>query len=60
MSKNFETLMAELETIVKELERENLSLESSIEKYKKGIELSKICHEKLKEAQKVLVNKIEE
>ncbi|XMB66519.1 exodeoxyribonuclease VII small subunit [Mycoplasmatota bacterium zrk1] len=60
MSKNFETLIEELEILVKELESESLPLEESLEKYKRGIELSKICHEKLKEAQKVLVIKIEE
>ncbi|XMB87257.1 exodeoxyribonuclease VII small subunit [Mycoplasmatota bacterium WC44] len=58
--KNFEELMQELEVIVRELESENLSLEKSIEKYQRGIELSKLCHEKLKNAQKVLVNKIED
>lgn len=57
MEKSFEQLMKELEVIVRELEGDQLSLEESIQKYQKGIELSKQCHDKLEEAKTVLVEK---
>jgi len=59
MSKTFEEMILELEKIVKELEEGNLPLDESIAKFKKGIELSKLCDEKLKEAQKAVVEKVE-
>lgn len=53
---NFEDALNKLETIVKELEDENISLESSIEKFELGVKLSSHCLKKLNEAEK----KIEE
>ena len=50
----FEELLKELEEIVKELESGNLSLEDSINKYKRGIELSSECKKMLEEAKKVI------
>ena len=55
----FEELLKELETIVKELESGNLSLDESIAKYQKGIELSNQCKKMLEEAKTVIVNKAE-
>ncbi len=55
----FEELLKELEIIVKELESGSLSLEESIEKYKRGIELSNQCKKMLEEAKTVIVNKTE-
>lgn len=46
----FETAMAQLEGIVRQLEQEELSLEDSIKAYKKGIELSQYCQQALEEA----------
>lgn len=55
----FEELLKELETIVKELESGNLSLDESISKYQKGIELSNQCKKMLEEAKTVIINKAE-
>ena len=55
----FEELLKELETIVKELESGNLSLDDSISKYQKGIELSNQCKKLLEEAKTVIINKAE-
>ena len=55
----FEELLKELETIVKELESGNLSLDESISKYQKGIELSNQCKKMLEEAKAVIINKAE-
>lgn len=53
----FEEAMAELETQVELLESGKLSLEESLDVYKYGVELSKICSAKL-EAVKQEVEKI--
>ena len=59
-NKKFEELLTELEEIVKELESGSLSLEDSIEKYKKGMELSNLCKRLLEEAKEVVVKQMEE
>jgi exodeoxyribonuclease VII small subunit len=56
----FEELLNELNAIVKELESGTLSLEESIEKYKRGMELSNLCKAKLMEAKEVVVTKMNE
>ena len=53
----FEDLLAELNEVVKELESGTLSLEESIQKYEKGIELSKKCKDKLLAAKEVVIAK---
>lgn len=55
----FEELLKELENIVEELESGNLSLDESITKYQKGIELSNECKKMLEEAKTVIINKAE-
>lgn len=50
--KTLEELMNELEKISKELESENISLEDTIEKFKKGSEIAKLAEKKLNEAEK--------
>lgn len=52
---NFEEALRRLEESVKRLESGALSLEESIDEYKKGLELSSICSGKLKDAQELLV-----
>ena len=47
----FEAAMAELETIVKNLETGKTSLEDSINAYERGISLKNHCESKLREAQ---------
>ncbi|WP_414052472.1 exodeoxyribonuclease VII small subunit [Macrococcus animalis] len=51
MAKDFETMMGELESIVKQLDNEEVSLEKSIELYEAGVKLSKACQDKLNEAE---------
>ena len=48
---NYETALAELETIVNQMESENLTLEQSLNAYKRGAELLKICQQSLTEAE---------
>lgn len=55
----FEVLLKELESIIEELESGNLSLEESIKKYQKGIELSNECKKMLEEAKTLIINKAE-
>lgn len=52
----FEEAMSQLEEIVKDLEDENISLDSAMEKFETGVKLSEFCLKKLGEAEK----KIEE
>ena len=48
---SFEQALKELEHIVQELEKEDVSLERSIELYQKGVELSKECSDLLEKAE---------
>ena len=50
--KDFEAALAELETIVKKLEDGDLTLESSLALYERGVELSRYCHARLEDAEK--------
>ncbi|MBC2007898.1 exodeoxyribonuclease VII small subunit [Listeria welshimeri] len=50
--KTFEEAIAELETIVEALENGSASLEDSLDMYQKGIELTKLCQDKLQTAEK--------
>ena len=59
MDNNFETKLEELETITKELEKGELDLNTSIEKFENGINLIKQLNKILDDAQKkitVLIN----
>lgn len=52
-SKNtFEESMKNLETIVNELEKGDLSLDESVEKFEEGIKISKECNNMLESAEK--------
>lgn len=50
----FEELLNELNKIVEELEKGDLSLDESIKKYEKGMELSKRCTEMLENAKEAI------
>lgn len=54
----FEDLLKELNEIVSELEKGELTLDESIKKYQRGIELSTLCKEKLQKAKEVVVKKV--
>lgn len=59
MSTSFEEQIEQLENIVKELEKGELSLENSVSKFEEGIKISKECNKMLEEAEKkitILVN----
>jgi len=53
---NFEEALGKLEEIVRELEKEDIALEDSMQKFEQGIKLSSHCLRKLNEAEQ----KIEE
>ena len=50
--KDFEAAIAELESIVKKLEEGDLPLETSLEFYERGVQLSRFCHSRLEEAER--------
>ena len=50
--KDFESALAELETIVKTLEEGQLPLEQSLERFERGIALSRFCHTRLDDAER--------
>ena len=50
--KDFESAIAELETIVKTLEEGDLALEKSLALFERGVTLSRFCHGKLEEAER--------
>ena len=51
---SFEEAMEQLESIVERLEEGDVPLEEAISIYKKGMELSKLCHGKLKNVEEQL------
>ena len=50
--KDFESALAELETIVRTLEQGDLTLEQSLERFERGITLSRFCHTRLEHAER--------
>ena len=50
--KDFEAAIAELDTIVKKLEEGELSLETSLQLYERGVHLSRFCHARLEDAER--------
>jgi exodeoxyribonuclease VII small subunit len=55
----FEEAMLKLEEIVQKLETGDVPLEDAITLYKKGMELSALCHGKLQDAEKQLISIID-
>jgi exodeoxyribonuclease VII small subunit len=49
--KNFESALAELESVVEQLESGDLSLEDSLTVFEKGVGLVKYCNQKLTEVE---------
>ena len=49
--KDFESAIAELEKIVKRLEDGELSLDTALTLFERGVELSRFCHARLEEAE---------
>lgn len=50
--KDFESAIAELEKIVKQLEEGDLALDKSLGLFERGVELSRYCHDQLGAAQR--------
>ena len=50
--KDFETAIAELDSIVKKLEEGDLPLETSLQLYERGVQLSRFCHSRIEEAER--------
>jgi len=48
---DFEKALEELEAIVKQLDEGNLSLERSVELFQRGVELARLCKQRLDEAE---------
>ena len=57
---SFEEAMSKLEQIVDKLEEGDVPLEEAIIFYKEGMELSKLCHDKLKSVEEQLTQIITE
>lgn len=60
MENTFEESLKQLEQVVSDLEKGDLTLDKAIENFEKGIALSKECNKKLDEAEKkinILVKK---
>ena len=49
---DFESALAELESLVKDLEQGNLALEQSLRLFERGVELSRYCHTRLDAAER--------
>ncbi|MEN6412553.1 MAG: exodeoxyribonuclease VII small subunit [Veillonellales bacterium] len=57
---SFETALAQLEDIVKQLEQGELPLEDSLAQFSEGVELSQVCIHKLNAAEKQIDKIIQE
>ena len=55
----FEEALGKLETIVTEMEGDDLDLETLLTRYREGTELAKACHEKLSQAE-LLIKELED
>ena len=56
----FNQAMEQLEEIVRQLEQGDVPLEEALTLYQKGMELSKVCHDKLQNAEKHVVTMMQE
>jgi exodeoxyribonuclease VII small subunit len=50
--KDFEAAIAELESLVKKLEEGDIPLETSLQLYERGVQLSRFCHARLEDAER--------
>ncbi|WP_033534889.1 exodeoxyribonuclease VII small subunit [Bordetella trematum] len=51
LPQDFETALAELEALVQTMENGSLPLEESLAAYRRGVELTRICQERLSQAE---------
>lgn len=59
-NKSFEENLKELESVVKELENKDISLEDAVKKYTLGLELSKKCYDILNTNRELVAKKVSE
>ena len=57
---SFEESLKQLEEIVKKLEAGDVALDNAIEEFNKAMKLSKICDEKLKNAEETITKLVKE
>lgn len=55
MEQSFESMLKELENVVKQLENKDINLDDAVKQYQKGIALAKSCYDMLQQAEQVLV-----
>ena len=48
---DFETALVQLEQLVQKLESGDLSLEASLQEYERGVQLTRVCQQALKQAE---------
>lgn len=48
---NFESAMQELEALVERMEKSELSLEDSLRDFERGVELTRLCQQALRDAE---------
>ena len=60
MNLTYEEAYKQLEEIIEKLQSQETSIDESIELFKKGIELQKFCDEKLKTAEKKIIEVLNE
>lgn len=53
--KTLETVFEELDQIIEKLDKENISLEESFQMYHQGIDLLKVCNEKIDTIEKKMI-----
>ena len=58
--KTFEQALNVLESLVKDLESGEIELNEAVKKYNEGMNLSKHCHDLLKDAEGVIVKMMKE
>lgn len=51
LPQDFETALAELEALVQTMENGSLPLEQSLAAYRRGVELTRVCQERLSQAE---------
>ncbi len=58
--KSFEELLKELESEVKDLENKEIELDLAVQKYQRGLELSKRCYDMLASAEKLILKDMDD
>ncbi|MCK5810595.1 MAG: exodeoxyribonuclease VII small subunit [Cocleimonas sp.] len=60
---NFESAMTQLESLITQMEQDDLSLDAALKNFEKGVSLTRVCQSSLNDAEqriKILTQGIEE